>query len=406
MRHFLTVLLGAATLVVAAPSPAVAAPPALALTRANVLDGVSDRAQRHVTLLIEGGRITAILPSRSQLPGDVQVVDLNGAWVLPGLIDAHVHLRDEESARRALRAGVTTARSLGVDHFIDVKMARRHAAGAADHPEVIAAGYHVRPRLAAAFFTEFPALAHLKAGLADADAARDAVRANASSGVAWIKVMATQRAGTPDTDFRLRALSDAQLSAATAEAKRDNLLVAAHAHTDDGARAAVLAGVRTIEHGTAISPNTLRLMRVRRVCLVPTLSFWADMAAPGGEYDHLALAARAREMFPIARSTVRNASHVRVTIIAGSDMRYDRTSRLDIADELVLMRQSGLSAHEVIRAATSQAATCLGVGNRTGSITAGMEADLVVVRGDPMKNLNVLKRPHMVINNGVLAWRQ
>ncbi len=402
MPLLVTTLLGAAILVGAPPPIAAAARP-LALAHANVLDGVSAKPRYDVTLLIEARRIRAILPSGSRIPGHVRVIDLNGAWVVPGLIDAHVHLRDEESAKRALRAGVTTARSLGVDHFIDVKMARRHAAGAADLPDLIGAGYHVRPRLADAFFADFPALAPLKAGLADADAAREAVRANASSGVAWIKVMATQRAGTADTDFRLRALSDDQLSAATAEAKRRGLPVAAHAHTDDGVRAAVLTGVRTIEHGTAVSPTTLRLMRARRVCLVPTLSFWADMAAPGGEYDHPALARRAREMFPIARRTVRHARRARVMIIAGSDMRYDRTSTLGIADELMLMRQSGLDAHQVLRAATSFAAACLGVSHRTGAIRTGMEADLVVLGGDPTKDLSVLKRPNMVINDGVLV---
>ena len=402
MRHFVIALIGAA-LLLGAPSPTAARARALALAHANVLDGVSAKPRRNVTLLIEAGRIRSILPSGSRLPNHVPVIDLNGAWVLPGLIDAHVHLRDEESAKRALRAGVTTARSLGVDHFIDVRMARQHAAGANELPEVIGAGYHVRPKLADAFFADFPRLVHLKAGLTDADAAREAVRANASSGVAWIKVMATQRAGTADTDFRLRALGDDQLSAATAEAKRRGLPVAAHAHTDQGVRAAVLAGVRTVEHGTAISPTTLRLMRSRRVCLVPTLSFWADMAAPGGEYDHPTLAARARHMFPIARRTVRRAGRAHVTIIAGSDMRYDSTSPLGIADELILMRQSGLDAHQALRAATSFAAACLGVGDRTGSIRPGMEADLVVVGGDPTKNLSVLKRPYMVINDGALV---
>ena len=403
MRHLVTALLGAATFVLPASPAAAAAPAALALARANVLVGVSTRPQRNVTLLIEAGRIRAILPSGSRVAGDVRVIDLNGAWVLPGLIDAHVHLRDEESAKRALRAGVTTARSLGVDRFIDIKMARRHAAGAADIPEIIGAGYHIRPRLADTFFADFPALARLKLGLADGAAVREAVRANARSGVAWIKVMATQRAGTADTDFRLRALSDDQLSAATAEAKRHNLPVAAHAHTDEGVRAAVLAGVRTIEHGTAISPTTLQLMRSQRVCLVPTLSFWSDMAAPGGEYDDPGLASRGRKMLPIARRTLRQARRASVPIIAGSDMRYDQTSPLNIADELMLLRQSGLAADQVIRAATSLAAACLGVGHRTGSIRAGMEADLVVVGGDPTKDLSVLKRPHIVINDGALV---
>lgn len=399
MRYPWVALLAAGTLPGATPSIL----PSLALANANMVDGESARSYRNVTLLLEAGKIRAILPAGSSLPDGVRVIDLNGAWVMPGLIDAHVHLRDEESARRALRAGVTTARSLGVDHFVDLRMTRRHAEGADDLPEVIGAGYHVRLRLADAFFRDFPELAYLKAGLSDADAVREAVRANASRGVAFIKVMATQRAGTADADFRLRALSDHQLIAATTEAKRYGLPVAAHAHTDDGVRAATLAGVQTIEHGTAVSPSTLRLMRARKVCLVPTLSFWADMGAPGGEYDHPILAARAREMFPTARRAVSQAVREHVKLIAGSDMRYDRSSLMGIADELVLMRQSGLNAHQVLRAATSVAASCLGVGNRTGSIRPRMEADLIVVDGNPANDISVLKRPRMVINDGAIV---
>ena len=404
MRHRVIAALGAGALVGAQP-PAAAPPRALALTHANVLDGVSALPHRDVTVLVERGRIQALLPAQSRLPRGAQVVDLKGAWLLPGLIDAHVHLRDEESARRALWAGVTTARSLGVDGFVDVGMARRHAAGDNGLPDIIGAGYHVRPRLADAFFADFPALAHLKTGLADGVAAREVVRANASRGAALIKLMATQRAGTPDTDFRLRALSDDQLAAAAAEARRLRLPVAAHAHTDEGVRAAVLAGARTIEHGTAASPATLRLMRARRACLVPTLSFWADMAAAGGEYDHPLLAARAREMLPAARRTIDQARRARVTIIAGSDMRYDSTSLLGIADELLLMRDSGLDAHQVLRGATSAAAACLGVGHRTGSVRPGLEADLLVVGADPRSDLSVLKRPTMVINDGAIVPR-
>ena len=118
--------------------------------------------------------------------------------------------------------------------------------------------------------------------IAGSAAVRKVVQANARRGAQVIKVMATERAGTAETDFRRRALNDEELRAAVEEAARAGLGVAAHAHTDDGAHAAVLAGAKTIEHGTMMSESTLALMRQRQLCFVPTLSFWADMAEPGG----------------------------------------------------------------------------------------------------------------------------
>lgn len=374
----------------------------LALTHANLFDGTGAPSRRNATILIQGRHILAIRDARSALPRGASVIDLKGAWVLPGLIDAHVHFRDAESPTRALRLGVTTARSLGVDRFIDVELARRHAAGDRHIPDVIAAGYHVRPRLAEAFFSDFPALSLLRPGLVRPDDAVAAVRANAGRRVAWIKVMATERAGSVDSDFRRRALDDAQLSAAVAEALRLGLPVAAHAHTDDGARAAVAAGARTVEHGTLLALPTMRMMRSRRTCLVPTLSFWADMGAPGGEYDAPALAAKAREMAPQAARATRLAWKAGVRVIAGSDMRYDRTSPLAIADEILLLHASGMPPAAALRSATSDAASCLGVANRTGALRPGLEADILVVDKDPRRDLSTLKTPRLIINDGAV----
>ncbi len=401
-RSSLVALLAGGTLL-GARSPVTPPPQLLALTHANVVDGLSEAAKHDMTVVIVGRHIQVIQGARKTIPDGARIIDLKGAWVIPGLIDAHVHLRDDESAKRALRAGVTTARSLGVDNFVDVGMAQRHAAGDKNFPDVISAGYHVRPQLAEAFFVDFPKLAHLRSGVRGPHAARQVVRANASRGVAFVKLMATQRAGTVETDFRGRALGDGELRAAIAEARRAALPVAVHAHTDEGARAAILAGARSIEHGTAASLRTLRLMRGRGVCFVPTLSFWADMASSGGEYDHPALAARARAMFPIARLTVARARRARVTIAAGSDMRYDRSSPFGIADELMLLQESGLSPREAIRAGTGHAAGCLGIHKRTGSLRPGMEADLLVVGRDPTKDLSALKAPRMVINDGTIV---
>ena len=378
-------------------------PPALVLRNANLIDGVTSRPQRGVTVIVRSGRIEQVRSAPAPLPADARVIDLDGRWLLPGLIDAHVHLRDLESARAALRSGVTTARSMGVDHFVDVGIAELHRAGATDLPHVVASGYHVRRRLSDALFIDFPSLIHLRGGLRDAAAVRQVVQANAGRGARVVKVMATERAGTVDADFRRRALGDAELRAAVEEASRAGLAVAAHAHTDDGARAAILAGVRTIEHGSLMSESTLTLMRERRVCFVPTLSFWADMKDPGGEYDGVALSIRARAIQPRVRRTVVAAARLGVSIAAGSDMRYDAGSVYQLVDELVELTQSGLAPMAAIQAGTSTAAACLGLAHETGSIRAGLQADMIVVDADPTRDVAALHDPVLVINDGAVA---
>ncbi len=391
----------AATQPTAAQAPPSAQP--LVLTNTNMIDGLGSPVRRNATLVIRAGRIDSVRSASWPLPKGARVLNLKGAWLLPGLIDAHVHLRELDSARRALRSGVTTARSMGVDSFIDVRTAELHRRGAADLPDIVASGYHVRRRLSEAFFADFPGLSALATGVAGEEKVRLAVRANASKGARVIKVMATERAGTPGTDLSRRMLDDAELQAAVAEAKRIGFATAAHAHTDDGARAAVVAGVRTVEHGTMVNGETLRLMRRRGVCLVPTLSFWADMAGPGGEYDHPLLAERARLLRPRARNTTAAAHSAGVSVAAGSDMRYDATSPFTVADEVAELVRSGLSPAEAVRSATSVAARCIGVSRRTGAIRPGLEADLIAVGGNPLLGAEALKDIRLVINDGAIV---
>jgi imidazolonepropionase-like amidohydrolase len=343
------------------------APPAdvLVFTNANVIDGVASEPLRDVTVVLRAGRIITV-SAGGDVPADATtIIDLRGRWLLPGLIDAHVHLRDLASARAALRAGVTTARSLGVDHFTDLRIRDLHRSGVTDVPDVVGAGYHVRRRLADALFLDFPELLPLKDGVSGSDDVRAVVGALAKHGVDVIKVMATERAGVADTDFRRRVLDDAELMAAVSAARDAGLAVAAHAHTDEAANAALRAGVRTVEHGTLVSASTLALMKQRDVCFVSTLSFWRDMAEPGGEYDSAILAERAREMFPRARAAAALASSIGVTVATGSDMRYDAESPFTVVDEIVELTRSGIKPMSAIMAATSAAALCIGVAART-----------------------------------------
>ena len=170
-------------------------------------------------------------------------------------------------------------RSSGVSHFTDVGLRELVRQGAVAGPDVLASGYHVRPRLAEEAFLDTPALAGLMPGLRTPDDVRQAVRANLARAVDWIKVLATERAGLADTDPRKQALTEEQLVAAVQEA--GGVPVQAHAHGDEGARAAVRAGVRSIEHGTYLSGETLALMKEKGVYFVPTLTTVVDLVTAG-----------------------------------------------------------------------------------------------------------------------------
>jgi imidazolonepropionase-like amidohydrolase len=381
-------------------------PDTLVLQHATVVDGLASDVHRDMTVVIRGGRIESVSASTAvagPAGADVTVIDLQNRWVVPGLIDAHVHLRDLASARAALARGVTTVRSLGVDHFADVGIRELHRAGAWDVPDVLASGYHVRQRLSDAFFLDFPQQRSLMTGVSGAAGVRAVVRAMVERRADLIKVMVTQRAGVTDTDFRARVLSDDEVAAAVEEATNANVPVAAHAHTDEAARAAVRAGVRTIEHGTLVGAETLALMRERGTCWAPTLTFWVDMREPGGEYDHVTLAARAQEMLPAARTAVAQAAKGGVRIIAGSDMRYDGSSVLRVAHEIAELARSGLSPMEALQSATSISAACLGLRERTGALKPGLEADVIVLDRDPLADLRALDTPVLVINNGQIV---
>lgn len=370
----------------------------LVLQNANVIDGVSAQPDLGTSIVVAGGKIQA-----GAAPAGARALDLKGRWVLPGYVDAHVHLADLAAARTALRSGVTTARSMGVSRFTDVALRDLHAAGAGDIPDVVAAGYHVRPRVAEEFLLDFPKLMDLAPRLSGTESVRRAVRAMIDRGATVIKILATERAGLPETDPRQRTLTDEEMAAAVDEAASRRIPVAAHAHGDEGAMAAVRAGVRSIEHGTYLSDRTLAEMKKRGTYLTPTIAVVTDLLDPGGDYTHPALAIRARGMLPRLRETVRRAHQMGIPIVAGTDTGYGPNSVLRIPDEIRELRAVGLSPMEAIQAATARSAELLGIAGRTGAVKVGLEADLIVVERNPLDDLTVLYDVLMVINDGKIA---
>ncbi len=370
-----------------------------AFINANIIDPVRGAAMGRM-VVVEGGMITYVGSDRRAAPEGATVVNLNGRYLLPGLIDAHVHIGNFESARRALLSGVTTARSMGVAHFVDIGLRELGRQGVIETPEILASGYHVRPTPADALFMDAPDMADLRGKVHGEDAMRRMARLMISRGVDFIKTNATERAGLPETDPRTPFYTEAELAALVDEATQAGVPVAAHAHGDGGARAAVLAGVRSIEHGTYLSGETLDLMVERGTFLVPTISVVADLTMPGGDYDNAVLNVRGRHMLPRVREMASRAHARGVRIVSATDTGYGPDSVLRLSHELMELVNVGLSPLEALRAATTTAAALLGIDDRVGQVAVGFEGDLLVLERNPLDDIGAFQDVLLVMNNG------
>lgn len=386
------------------PPAAQSGPPEpLLLVNARIIDA-SGAPPFKAAVLVRQGRIERIEKGWSDdEPEGVHRLDLRGKYLLPGLIDAHVHISTPQAARRALLSGVTTARSMGTGNFSDVGLRELVRSGAIEGPEFLAAGYHVRPQMPYPFFFNEPSLAGLMKGVRGADNFRRVTAANLEREVDFIKVVATDRAGLPETDPRRQIMTLEELRAVVQTAERAEIPVAAHAHGDEGARAAVLAGVRSIEHGTYLSKETLALMKERGTFLVPTVAVVRDLIEAGGDYDNPTLRMRGRHMLPRLQQAVAQAHRMGVPIAAATDTGYSEESLLRLSHDIQELANCGLSPMEAIQAATLQAARLLKIEERTGTVQTGKEADLIAVETNPLEDIGTLHDVLLVITNGRIA---
>jgi imidazolonepropionase-like amidohydrolase len=259
----------------------------------------------------------------------------------------------------------------------------------------------VRPRPADGLFQDEPALADLlDTGVHGANAIRRVTAVMLAHDVDVIKVNATERAGLPETDPRKPFYDEYELGALVELASGAGVPVAAHAHGDTGGRAAVLAGVRSVEHGTYLSEETLGLMADRGTYLVPTIAVVADLTVPGGDYDIAALQVRGRHMLPRVREMAAAAHRLGVPIVAATDTGYGSESVLRLSHELIELVGVGLSPLEAMRAATTTAAELLEVADHTGRIVEGLDADLLVLERNPLDDIGAYQDVLLVMNDG------
>jgi len=346
----------------------------------------------------------------------------DGATILPGLIDAHVHLcfdasadpvqtlagRDDEAALEqmaaaaafALRAGVTTIRELGSRGDLTFRLRDRVVSGRAIGPHILAAGRALTIPMGHCWFL---------GGAAEDEAALLAlIRTEIERGADIIKIMATGGAMTPTSDTRKPQFSAETLRRAVDLAHELGRPVAAHAHAREGMRDALAAGVETIEHASFIGPDGARvhdedlpMVLESRTVLVPTLTPVAGRAStPDARAGALEPEMTAAQFWEIRRADVARLHAAGVRMIAGSDCGVGLVPHDSVITEIGFMIDAGFSASEALTAATADSAAVLGIDSATGRLAPGLRADVLVVDGDPLVDIGALRKPLAVFKAG------
>ncbi len=390
----------------------------IVLLAAGMVDVVRGVLIQPAVVVIAGDKIRSVGPA--DVPAGARTIDLGDATLLPGLIDAHTHLtgdlqgdwvtravrelpadaalRGVPYARKTLHAGFTTVRDVGSVGLADVSLMRAVDAGRVEGPRMIASGHAVgitgghcdHTGWAPGILEKGP-----KDGVADGvDGVVAAVRYQIKHGAGVIKVCATAGVLSFDATVGAQQLSDAELEAIVVEAARHGLKVAAHAHGASGIKAAVRAGVASIEHGSMLDAEAIDLMKRRGTYLVPTahlLSTLQSQSLPP------LIAAKARQVIPLAQDSHRRAIRAGVRVALGTDAAVYPHG--DNAKELASYVGYGMRPLDALRTATVNAADLLGVSDR-GEIAPGKLADLIAVRGNPLEDVRVLQQVIWVMKGG------
>lgn len=411
----------------------VTAPPVFAETvivrAGRLLDVEQGRYLADQAIRIENGRVAAIAPYVAGAAGDAQVIDWSAHTVLPGLIDLHTHLIGEISsaniaapllssaahdtllgvanARATLAAGFTTVRDVGAYRaFTDVSLRDAINAGLVEGPRMFVAGAYVTVSHGGG---EVNGLApdvliptEMRRGVANnADEVRQRVREILAGGANFIKVIATGAVFAAGTTPSAPEFTEEELRAAVEEAANAGTFVVAHAHGAEGIKRAVRAGVRSIEHGSYMDDEGIELMRRHETWLVADIYNGDYTEEVGGRDGWSAeILRKNRESTGTQREAFTKAVRAGVRVAFGTDAGIFPHG--DNARQFAYLVRYGLTPLGAIRSATIDAARCLGKERDLGSIAPGKYADMIAVSGDPLADVETLRKIAGVIKEGRL----
>jgi imidazolonepropionase-like amidohydrolase len=412
-------------LVVALMLPVAVAAEPIALKADRLIDGVSDEPLLNATLLIENGVISAV-GTGIEIPADARVIDLGDATLLPGFIDAHTHIMADgaedygdmlyrnstpyrtimavASVRRALEFGFTGLRDVGSEGawYADADVKKAVAEGLVPGPRlwVSTRAISVPGRyfpFGYSWELDLPKGLQMVSGIEEC---RSAVREQVANGADWIKVYADwpfdftedgQITGRPN-------FTQEELDTIVGEAERLGVGVAAHAMSREGIKAALDAGVRSIEHGDGFTDDLLKQAKEQRVYWCPTMQAYEhQQESVAGDHPRRFFIDR---LLKIRYQAIRRGRELGVKIALGSDAGSYPWSENPAREFEFLVTKGGFTPMEAIQAGTSVAAGLLGWSEWIGKLAPGALADVVAVPGNPLENITLLQTPVLVMKNG------
>lgn len=380
-------------------------------------------------ILIKDNLITEV-GSNVKIPADAKVIDLSAKTVLPGLIDCHTHITGQPEnymedlfrktpidiaitshiyAKRTLEAGFTTCRDVGATEYVDIALRNAINAGKIPGPRLYVAGFFIGATGSHGDLTGFSPYVHFQqeSGVADGvDGVRKMVRKNIKYGADLIKFGATAGVLTEEESVGAPQYSQEEMNAIVAEATLWGKRVAAHAHGAEGIVMAVKAGVNSVEHGSFLTEEGIRLMKEKGTYLVADiynddyiLSEYSKMGVPQKIIDKEKLVGRTQ------RENFQKAAKAGVKIAYGTDSGVYPHG--DNAKQFFYMVKYGLTPIQAIQAATIHAADLIGIKDKAGSVSVGKWADLVAIDGDPQQDITLIeKKLTFVMKDGKIYKNQ